>query len=72
MTDEVFPVPAEWAERALMNAGGYEAAMRRVETDPELIAKAAAGATRIRLRSATNFTSYDRQQLIEHEASCIR
>lgn len=40
----------------------------RVETDPELIAKAAAGATRIRLRSATNFSSYDRQQLIEHEA----
>ena len=40
----------------------------RVETDPQLIAKAAAGATRIRLRSATNFTSYDRQQLIEHEA----
>ncbi len=40
----------------------------RVETDPELIAKAAAGATRIRLRSATNFTSYDRQQLVEHEA----
>ncbi|HEV7490987.1 MAG TPA: flavohemoglobin expression-modulating QEGLA motif protein [Rhodanobacteraceae bacterium] len=40
----------------------------RVETDPELIAKAAAGATRIRLRSATNFSSYDRQQLVEHEA----
>jgi uncharacterized protein (TIGR02421 family) len=40
----------------------------RVETDPELIAKAAAGATRIRLRSATSFTSYDREQLIEHEA----
>ena len=40
----------------------------RVETDPELIAKAAAGATRIRLRSATNFSSYDRSQLIEHEA----
>jgi uncharacterized protein (TIGR02421 family) len=40
----------------------------RVETDPQLIAKAAAGATRIRLRSATNFSSYDRQQLIEHEA----
>jgi acetyl-CoA synthetase len=35
MTDEVFPVPAEWAERALLNAGGYEAAMRRVESDPE-------------------------------------
>jgi uncharacterized protein (TIGR02421 family) len=40
----------------------------RVETDPELIAKAAAGATRIRLRSATSFTTYDRQQLVEHEA----
>jgi uncharacterized protein (TIGR02421 family) len=40
----------------------------RVETDPELIAKAAAGATRIRLRSATRFSSYDRQQLVEHEA----
>jgi len=39
-----------------------------VETDPELIAKAAAGATRIRLRSATNFSEYDRHQLIEHEA----
>lgn len=40
----------------------------RVETDPELIAKAAAGATRIRLRSATNFSTYDRSQLVEHEA----
>ncbi|HET7923321.1 MAG TPA: tyrosine/phenylalanine carboxypeptidase domain-containing protein, partial [Rhodanobacteraceae bacterium] len=40
----------------------------RVETDPELIAKAAAGATRIRLRSATSFSSYDRSQLVEHEA----
>jgi uncharacterized protein (TIGR02421 family) len=40
----------------------------RVETDPELIAKAAAGATRIRLRAATSFSSYDRQQLVEHEA----
>ena len=46
----------------------FGAGVVRVETDPELIAKAAAGATRIRLRSATNFTSYDRQQLIEHEA----
>jgi len=39
-----------------------------VEIDPELIAKAAAGSTRIRLRSATCFTEYDRHQLIEHEA----
>jgi uncharacterized protein (TIGR02421 family) len=46
----------------------FGAGVVRVETDPELIAKAAAGATRIRLRSATSFTSYDREQLVEHEA----
>ena len=40
----------------------------RVEIDPDLIAKAAAGPTRIRLRSATAFTEYDRHQLLEHEA----
>ena len=40
----------------------------RVEVDDTLIAKAAAGATRIRLRSATCFTEYDRSQLLEHEA----
>lgn len=39
-----------------------------VEIDPDLIAKAAAGPTRIRLRSATCFTEYDRHQLVEHEA----
>jgi uncharacterized protein (TIGR02421 family) len=40
----------------------------RVETDPDLIAKAAAGARRIRLRSATCFSEYDKNQLLEHEA----
>jgi len=40
----------------------------RVETDPDLIAKAAAGATRIRVRAATAFSSYDRDQLLNHEA----
>jgi len=35
MSDEVFPVPAEWAKRALIDAEGYEAAVRRVETDPD-------------------------------------
>ncbi len=40
----------------------------RVEIDPELTAKAAAGATRIRLRGATCFTEYDRSQLLAHEA----
>ncbi len=40
----------------------------RVETDPGLIAKAAAGATRIRLSAATSFSDYDRDQLLNHEA----
>jgi acetyl-CoA synthetase len=33
--DQVFPVPQVWADRALMDAAGYEAALRRVEADPE-------------------------------------
>ena len=39
-----------------------------VVLDPELIAKAAAGATRIRLRAGAAFSDYDRHQLLEHEA----
>jgi acetyl-CoA synthetase len=32
---QVFPVPAEWAEKAHMDAAAYEAACQRVEADPE-------------------------------------
>jgi uncharacterized protein (TIGR02421 family) len=39
-----------------------------VELDPELIAKAAAGPTRIRLRAGAAFSEYDVHQLREHEA----
>ena len=39
-----------------------------VELDPGLIAKAAASATSIRLRTNTGFTDYDRNQLLMHEA----
>lgn len=39
-----------------------------VELDPDLIAKAAAGPTRIRLRSGAAFREYDVHQLREHEA----
>ncbi len=42
--------------------------MITVELDPELIAKAAAGATRIRLRTRATFSAYDRAQLYHHEA----
>jgi uncharacterized protein (TIGR02421 family) len=46
----------------------FGAATVRVEIDDQLISKAAAGATRIRLRSSTCFSEYDRNQLLEHEA----
>ncbi len=39
-----------------------------VELDRDLIAKAAAGATRIRLRHGAAFSDYDRRQLFHHEA----
>lgn len=39
-----------------------------VELDPDLIAKAAAGPTRIRLRASAAFTEYEIEQLREHEA----
>ena len=39
-----------------------------VELDPDMIAKAAAGAYRIRLRSGASYSDYDRQQLLHHEA----
>ena len=39
-----------------------------VELDPDLLAKAAAGAHRIRLRSGASFSGYDRAQLFHHEA----
>jgi acetyl-CoA synthetase len=33
--NEVFPVPGAWAKNALMNTAGYDAAVARVETDPD-------------------------------------
>jgi len=40
----------------------------QVELDPDLIAKAAASPTRIRIRTNTGFSDYDHQQLLVHEA----
>ena len=39
-----------------------------VVIDPHLVSKAAAGATRIRIRDATSFSDYDVEQLLQHEA----
>ncbi|MDE2086713.1 MAG: DUF1704 domain-containing protein [Xanthomonadaceae bacterium] len=46
----------------------FGAGQVKVEIDPELTAKAAAGATRIRLRGGASFSDYDRHQLLAHEA----
>ena len=46
----------------------FDGRVIEVVLDPELIAKAAAGATRIRLRAGAAYTDYDRQQLYHHEA----
>ncbi|MGE3166903.1 MAG: tyrosine/phenylalanine carboxypeptidase domain-containing protein [Planctomycetota bacterium] len=39
----------------------------RIELDPQLVSKAAAGASRIRIRGATCYTVLDTPQLLEHE-----
>ncbi|HWF76590.1 MAG TPA: acetate--CoA ligase [Caulobacteraceae bacterium] len=59
---QVFPVPAAWAKRAYMNAAGYDAAWKEVESNPEGYWRRVAG----RLDWIKPFTvakdvSYDRE-----------
>lgn len=63
-------MPADELRNELANTldAFFGAGMISVEVDPELTAKAAAGATRIRLRGGTRFSEYDRHQLLAHEA----
>ena len=69
-TDADYCIPAGVLREDLQNQldAFFGNGIVRVEVDDQLISKAAAGATRIRLRSATCFTEYDRTQLLEHEA----
>ncbi len=46
----------------------FDARVITVVLDPDLIAKAAAGPNRIRLRAGAAFSDYDRHQLLQHEA----
>ncbi|MFT7244421.1 MAG: hypothetical protein ACI82A_001778 [Candidatus Azotimanducaceae bacterium] len=46
----------------------FEEGVVRVEIDDDMVSKAAAGATRVRLRANTSFTEYDLDQLLQHEA----
>jgi uncharacterized protein (TIGR02421 family) len=69
-SDIVADIPAETlrADLARTLDDFFGAGRIAVEVDPELTAKAAAGATRIRLRGGTEFNEYDRHQLLAHEA----
>ena len=68
--DEVHHIPAEelCVELQQRVSAFFDHHKVTVELDPNLIAKAAAGTTRIRLRAGTNFSVYDKGQLLEHEA----
>lgn len=68
--DEADLIPAARLRDELQDAIGafFSHSKITVELDPNLIAKAAAGPTRIRLRAGTRFSEYDKHQLLEHEA----
>ena len=68
--EEQVPVSATALQLQLQNDldDFFDSRVIDVVLDPALIAKAAAGATRIRLRSGASFSVYDRAQLFHHEA----
>ncbi|SDD51267.1 flavohemoglobin expression-modulating QEGLA motif protein [Aquimonas voraii] len=66
--DEVYSAEAMAAELQASLDAFFVGHRVRVEVDSELIAKAAAGPTRIRLRGGASFSEYDLRQLLEHEA----
>ena len=65
-----YVLPAETVQLELQTAidAFFTQHKVRVELDPNLISKAAASSTRIRLRTNTGFSEYDRNQLLVHEA----
>ena len=65
-----YVLSAEQVQKELQEQidGFFGTGVVRVELDPNLISKAAAGPTRIRLRTNTGFSEYDRNQLLMHEA----
>jgi uncharacterized protein (TIGR02421 family) len=69
-TDDDPDIPAQALREVVQGEvdAFFGADVVKVELDDELTAKAAAGATRIRLRSSTAFSAYDRNQLLAHEA----
>ena len=68
--EPAYVLPAEQVQAELQEQidGFFGKGEVKVELDPNLIAKAAASPTRIRLRTNTGFSEYDRNQLLMHEA----
>ncbi len=68
--EEQVPVSAIALQLQLQNDldAFFESRIIQVQLDPELVSKAAAGPTRIRLRTSARFSAYDRAQLFHHEA----
>ncbi|GAE59795.1 hypothetical protein XPN_1701, partial [Xanthomonas arboricola pv. pruni MAFF 301427] len=68
--EEQVPVSATALRMQLQNDldAFFEGRVITVTLDPDLLAKAAAGAHRIRLRTGATFSDYDRAQLFHHEA----
>jgi len=68
--EEQVPVSATALMLQLQSAldAFFESRIIQVQLDPDLISKAAAGPTRIRLRTSARFSAYDRAQLFHHEA----
>lgn len=69
-TEHDFCVPASVVKKRLEARlpEVFDDARVEVMVDRNLVAKAAAGATRVRLRDATCFSEYDVEQLLQHEA----
>jgi len=67
-TDYCLPATLLQAELTRRLDEVFEAGEVRVVLDPGLASKAAAGATRVRLRADTCFSEYDLEQLLQHEA----
>ncbi|MFB9068095.1 flavohemoglobin expression-modulating QEGLA motif protein [Pseudofulvimonas gallinarii] len=67
--DSAAVIPAEIARDRMQAAidAVFDHHRIQVQLDPELVAKAAAGATRVRLRSGSHFSAADVRQLLEHE-----
>jgi len=80
IANELDPRLLAAAERPTLDASTLQAQLQNdldayfgervitVELDPEMIAKAAAGAYRLRLRSDARYSIHDREQLLQHEA----